>query len=146
MREWIPFVLVLAILGIVSAIAVPRFANSLARYRVGAAAHRIKIDLEYAQARALQSSASLIVSFHPGTEEYEISGVNALDNASQPYSVRLADGPYHADLVSTSFGGDDQVVFDGFGKPDTGGTALLKVGAVETQVVLDADTGKASVQ
>lgn len=142
----IELVLVLTIISILAAIAVPRYANSLARYRADAAARRIVADLDYARQFARSSSASVTVQFKTITNRVQLTGVPSLNDPGVDWQVELEHAPYRADLVSADFGGDAVVVFNGYGDPDSGGTAVVSVGSVVKTVVLDPDTGKAVVQ
>ena len=60
-------VLVVAILGVVAAIAAPRYGNAIQNYRANAAAQRLRADLEYARARAKSTSSSRTVTVSPGS-------------------------------------------------------------------------------
>ena len=54
----IELVMVLAIIGLITAIAAPRYAASLARYRAESAARRVAADLALARREAAASSSS----------------------------------------------------------------------------------------
>ena len=141
----------LAIVGIAAAIATPRYAQSLARYRAESAAHRVAADLAYAQSRARLDGVSRSVSFNVGADGYTMPGVKDPDTGSAPYVVGLGEEPYRATIITASF--DDpmsldvvnEVIFDGYGKPDSAGTVTVKVGSITFSVNLAADSGKATV-
>lgn len=140
-------VLVLAIMATMAAIAVPRYANSLARYRADMAAHRIAADLEYARAAAAAASSSRSVAFHPDTDRYELTGLEHPDHPGSPYEVRLQETPFHTDLTEVVFGTDSQtVVFNGFGLPDNGGKVAVRAGDRVRTIVIDPETGEATIQ
>jgi len=44
--------------------------------------------------------------------------------------------------VSASFGGDATLIYDGFGKPDSGGQVVIAVGAYQKTILVDAGTGQ----
>jgi len=140
-------VVVVVIIGIVSAIAVPRYANALAHHRVDAAARRIVVDLSLAQRQARISSTSQAVEFEVGVGEsaYRLSGMPHLDRSGEEYAVLLYQEPYHATIVSADFGGNKEIVFDGFGVPDSGGVVIVQVGNYQKTITVDAETGQASV-
>jgi len=139
--------MVLAIIATLAAIAAPRYANSLAHYRVEMAARRILADLKYARLFAYIASSSQSVTFYPASDRYEMPAREDPDHPGSPYDVRLCDEPYHADLTSVSFvGGGDTVTFDGFGMPDRGGSVTLQAGNHTRSVLIDAETGRASIQ
>lgn len=140
-------VLVLAIMATMAAIAVPRYANSLTRYRTDMAAHRIAADLEYAQAAAVAASGSQSVVFYPATDRYELTGLEHPDHPGSPYEISLHEPPFQTDLTGVLFGTDSEtVLFDGFGLPDNGGSVQVRTGERVRTVLVEAETGKATIQ
>ena len=142
----IELMMVLTIISILAAIAVPRYANSLARYRADAAANRIVADMAYARQLARSSSAKVTVQFKVISNRVHLNGVPSLNDPAVFWKIELNDAPYRANLVSANFGGDMGVIFNGYGDPDSGGLAVLTVGSETRTVVLNPDTGKAVVQ
>jgi hypothetical protein len=71
-------------------------------------------------------------------------GMNHPDHPSQPFEIRVGDEPYRARIVSASFGGDATLVYDGFGKPDSGGQVVIAVGAYQKTIQVDSGTGQPS--
>jgi prepilin-type N-terminal cleavage/methylation domain-containing protein len=142
----IELVLVMTIISILAAIAVPKYAGALARYHADAAARRVVSDLEYARQLAQTSSATVSVELEIDSDMVHLVGVSNLDNASGDWRTELNNRPYNSDLVSVDFGGDAIVIFNGFGDPDSGGTAVVTAGSVSKTIILNAATGKAVVQ
>jgi prepilin-type N-terminal cleavage/methylation domain-containing protein len=142
----VELVLVMAVLGVLAGIAVPRYSQFLARQRVDAAANRIVTDLSLAQRQARFLSKSLTVKFNLAGSRYTLVGVADPDRPANTYSVSLADEPYSATLQSADLGGDADVTFNGFGVPDTGGTLLVRVGQYQRTIELDGTKGLAKVQ
>ena len=136
---------VVVIIGILSAIAVPRFSNSIALQRVDAAARRIVVDLKLAQREAKVTSSTQTVQF-TNDNAYELVGMPHPDHSGLPYKVDLGDEPYGTRDVSADFGGDSEIIFDMYGMPDSGGSVVIRVGNHLKTVSVDPDTGKASVQ
>lgn len=143
----VELVMVLSIVGVLSAIAVPRVQRSIARQRADAAANRIANDLRYARKRAIQQSASQSLVFvrSAGNDSYGMAGVAGLDNPSAAYRVSLSGEPYLATLASVSFGGKLSVAFDGFGMPDSGGTVVVQVGEFVKTITVDGTTGEPAI-
>lgn len=138
----VELVLVTVILAIFASVAVPRYANFVAQQHVDAAARRIKTDLTLAQRKAKFSSTSQEINFCTGDDSYyEIVGMQDPDHPAKPYVVSLLDEPYRAKIVSAAFGGDAEVVFDGYGMPDSGGTIVIRSGTFQRTITVDADTG-----
>jgi prepilin-type N-terminal cleavage/methylation domain-containing protein len=137
---------VLGIIACLSGIAVPRYAAGLSRYRADLAAQRIVQDLALAQATAKAKSASQTVRIRQGADQVVLFDTAALDPHMPSYCTYLHDSPYKADIRRSRFGGNNYVIFDGWGLPDSGGTAVVRVGSETRTIVLDAETGKATVQ
>ena len=139
-------VIVVAIVAILAAVAVPRYGKANQRYRTEMAARKVIADLAYARKRASMSSSSQSIDFDTSNEQYELPGVKDLRVASNDYTVVLSDAPYNAKIVSANFNGDATVIFDGYGAPDSGGTIVVGVGDYTKTIVLDADSGRAEAQ
>jgi len=136
----------MVIVGVVSAIAIPRFGAMTNNYRSKLGATRIVADLAQARSYALATSSTQSVVFDVAAGSYEVSGVAGLNDSAAAYSVLMADPPYRSTLVSADFGGDATVKFDGFGVPDSGGSVVVAAGGISVTVVLDANTGEAAIQ
>jgi type II secretory pathway pseudopilin PulG len=138
-------VLVAGIVAVIAAMAAPRYANSLARYRAEAAARRVAADLQLARNRAMTANASQSVVFQ--SFRYQIPGLTAMNGAAtSPYRVDLAGDPYRLNAVTADFGGDARVTFDAFGVPDSDGRVTLTCGGTSKTVLLNVRTGAAEVQ
>jgi type II secretion system protein H len=138
--------LVVVIAAVFAAVAAPRYGQASGRYRADLAARRIVSDLRLAQSCAKAASASRTVSFAPATEQYQLLNVPAPDGAAGDYTVILSAEPYRANLVSASFNTSTQVVFNGWGLPNNGGTIVVAVGSQQRTVAVDAGTGRVSIQ
>ena len=139
-------VMVLAVIAMVSAIAVPRYAGAAAQYRVEAAARRIASDLAAARSASRNGGSSQTVTFSVDDASYELPGVTDPDRPSLPYAVRLSEAPYEVRMPSADFGGLPSVTFDGFGMPDRAGSVVVEVGDRRRTVTLNAVTGKAQIE
>ena len=138
--------LVMGIVATLSAIAIPRYGASLTRYRADLAARRIIADLTLARSRAKATSASQTVMFFPSANAYYIPTIVDPDRPSIKYAVSISGTPYRATLVSVDLAGDDNVVFDGWGLPDSGGEIHILVGSESRTISIDSETGKATLQ
>ncbi len=137
-------VVVVAIIGTLSAIAIPRYAEADARYRAESAARRIVADLGLAQAKAYTTGETVTVSFNVAGDMLTVPGMSALEKSSLDYTVRFAEAPYRAHLLLVDFDGTPVVRFDGFGTPNRSGFVVLQVGKVLKTIMLDPSTGKAA--
>jgi len=113
----IELVLVMFIVGIVGAMAVPRFVGFLGNARANAAITRIKSDLAAARLRAKQTGQHQTIVFDTARNEYQIAGWESLKRSADSYTVNLAADPYQATLVTADFDGSATLVFDGWGQP-----------------------------
>lgn len=141
------FVLVAAIIAIVGAIAIPRIGRSLENVRADTVARRIVADLAYAQQIARTESRSVTVTFYPSDARthYKLVGVPHPDHPDQEYDVTLTGEHESIDLAGASFSGTTAVTFDGFGQPDNGGTLLVGNGPARRTIIVNSQTGKATV-
>jgi type IV fimbrial biogenesis protein FimT len=138
--------LVVAIIAVFAAVAAPRYGRAAGRYRADLAARRVVADLRLAQSYAKAASAARRVSFTPATAQYQLVSVPSPDGVAGDYTVDLSAEPYRANVVSASFSGATQVVFSGWGLPNSGGTIVLSVGAERRTVAVDGTTGGISLQ
>jgi len=141
-------IIVVLIIGIMAATAAPRFARSLSYYRAESAAKRIKADLGLARKHAMSTSSMQTVSFTVASDCYSLDGVSDLDHGSPVYEIDLSRSPYTVTVVSAEFDDaeDADVEFNGYGVPDSGGTVVVETGGFQRTIVLDPETGKASIQ
>jgi prepilin-type N-terminal cleavage/methylation domain-containing protein len=154
--------MVLAIMGILAAIATPRFAEVSSRQRAVAAARRIASDIALARASARTASASRKVTFSLRRNAYTLPQLrDPLLNTPAPYLITLSAAPYEAKLVAASFGTDTaitfshtggtdvtgavELVFNGYGEPDSSGWVVVRSGMTLYNVAVDA-AGVVSVQ
>ena len=142
----IEMILVVALAGIVTAIAMPRYGRSLERYRADAAARRVAADLNLAASRARAVSASQTVTFTPAADRYQIVGMADMDHSTAVHTVELGSGIYRARLVSATCGTDSDIIFSGYGVPDSGAMIIVRSGSEQRMVTVDPDSGLASVQ
>lgn len=139
-------VVVLALVALVAALAVPRYVSSVARYRAEAAARRIVADLALARAKAKAASATQVVTFNPATGSYSVTGVRDLDLKAGVYTVSLSRSPYNVSIDYADFGGVPQAKFNMYGSAPFGGKVVVRAGDYACTVALNADDGLAKVQ
>ncbi|MBX2852740.1 MAG: prepilin-type N-terminal cleavage/methylation domain-containing protein [Phycisphaeraceae bacterium] len=116
----VELVLVMLIIGVVSAIAVPRFAQASARQRLDAAANRLIADTALARSRANAASESVTMSFDTNDDIYKVSAV-----AGDAFAVELGASPYDVSITSADFNGNRFVQFNAFGIPQQTGTVTI---------------------
>ncbi len=121
-------VLVVVIIGILTAVALPRYSGTITNFRAESAAQRIANDLKMVQRRARIQGLAHTITFYPSTESYIVSGMPDPDKPAQSYTVKLSLDPYEVDVTSAVFGVDAVVVVDGYGAFDSTGSVVLQCG------------------
>ena len=142
----VELVMVIGIISVIAAIAIPAYARSLQRYAIDAAAQRIVSDLAFAQNLANSTSSTQAVSFAPASATYQVAGMPDPDHLLSAYTVNLAATYSGVALQSANFAGLTQISFDGYGVPKQGGTVVLVLGDLQRTITVDISTGKATVQ
>lgn len=134
-------VMVLAISGLMAAVAIPRLGSATARYQLDYAAKRVASDLERARTNARMASAAQTVTFNLTTNQYVVTGPGTSGT-----TVNMAADPYRVKIASTSFGSPAVATFDAYGLPAAGGTIVLSAGGRTRTVTLNAASGRATWQ
>jgi prepilin-type N-terminal cleavage/methylation domain-containing protein len=142
----IELILVMAIITVLTAMAVPRYTAAQQHYRADAATQRLVADLAMARSRANSTSTTVTVVFNVASSQYQMPGVPDLKHSTATYTVLLGGEPYKATLVSANFASTSQVTFDGYGVPNCGGTVVVRAGGFQRTITLDANSGKAAWQ
>lgn len=139
--------MVLAIIGVMVAMAAPRWGRAVAHYQADAAARRVCADLAWAQARARVTSSSLTVHFNLPSNQYQFVGIADPDHPSIAYTVNLDAFPYRSTIASAAaLDASGNITFDGYGNPATSGTIVLQSGDYQRAVSISANSGAISLQ
>lgn len=142
--------IVLVIIGIIAAIAVPMY-SSAASVQLKTAANMITSDLEYAKSMAISTGQTYQIVFDTAAESYSIKvkdingnyqliahpvhvGINYIVNFAS--DIRLNK----VDIVSTTFGVGNTIMFNYLGTPLDGGGASLNNGSIFLRVSADGST------
>lgn len=117
----IELVVVIMIVSVLTAIAVPRFADSAARSRVTSAADRLGAEIMLTRDRARAASAPRALTVTRG------SGMLRLLDAEETVLATSDLGlePYAATVVRTDLPGS-QVQFNGYGLPTASGRVMVR--------------------
>lgn len=115
----IELIIVITIIGILSAIAVPKFASATTRYRVECGAARLARDLEKIREQAITRSLAYNLEFDDSQMTYSFEPVGI---AAERQVVDLAGEPYRVaiDVITPPTA---RLSFDGFGNA-TGDTSI----------------------
>jgi type II secretory pathway pseudopilin PulG len=141
----VELVMVAAVVMLLAAMAIPRYARSISRWRAESAARRIAADIALAQWQARITSASQSIAFDVPASAYTLAGMTHPDYPAQTYTVKLGAEPYLATVTSANFGGDSTLIFNGYGLPDSGGEVRISAGGLSYRVWVNADTGRVNI-
>ena len=135
--------MVVAIMAIMAALAIPRLASASAVRRLEAATLRVVADLRHAQQHALASSSTIQIAFDAANESYTVGAPSPTGSAAS-YSVKLSDPPLGVmiDSVTLTSG---RAPFDGDGLPEMSGVITLKAGRFQRQITLTQGTPSLSL-
>lgn len=134
----VELVLVILIVGVIAAIAMPRFAQASARQQLEAAARRVEADLNQARIRARAASRSVTVTFDVNRNLYQFN-----NEGGEATIVELGMSPYNVSIANADFSGNAKAYFNGYGLPASGGTVTLSSGSGKINIVLNQN-GEAS--
>lgn len=147
----VDLVITVLIVGILAAVAAPRFTDAAARLNAESVARRIAGDLNYARRIARQTSRTVSITFRATPPGYDMTGVEHPAHAAQSYSVNIADIDGSVRLSSYNFDGGAKVSFNNYGRPLVGslalvaGTVVVRSGSHSVNVTIDPSTGEASI-
>lgn len=142
----VELVVVILLLGIVAAAAGPRITKTLHRHRALAAARRIAADLEFARDTARNGSAAQSIRFDVNANSYTIPGIADPDRPASGYQVSLARIGLEAQITKVDAGGDSTLLIDGYGTPDSDARITVVAGKHAVTVVLNAATGRITLE
>lgn len=150
----VEIVVVVLVIGVFAAVAVPRYAGSLAHARLEAAAQRIAADLARLQRLARTTGDTVTIEFamDENVSEYAVASdwqpgdLDSPRNAAEPIEVvDLTVYPYEVTIASADFNNDPILKYNGYGVPDSGGTIVLRVGQSTKTILVDPQTGLPSI-
>ena len=128
---------VIGIIGIVSAIAIPSYISWLPKKRMSGAARDIYSVMQYARTRAVKEKKRVVINFTPGLGAagiYDVfiddgsGGGTANDNSQNGTEPTIKTGqmPGDVNMFQAQFGAASWVRFDSRGRPNgTGGNVRI---------------------
>ena len=128
----VELVITLAIIGMLAAIAIPRYGQAQTRYRADAAAQRIAIDIQRARDTARTTSSAQLFFI---ADQVRYGYGTATNNAT---IVDLSQDPYRA-LATTGALGSGNITFNGFGKPTSSSYFFVGTSDEWRRIDVDAD-------
>lgn len=111
----IELTIVVAILGIIAAIAVPRFADAASGRQLQASKKQLLSDIENTKLRARATSTPHTIKFYPSRNIYVIAEGNTVDDNSIIIARDLTVDPFDTRIARTDLGGDEVITVTAFG-------------------------------
>ncbi len=147
-------VLVVGIIAVLSAIAIPRFANAIQGNTLDRAADRVAAAIRTARAGALRSRQSHKVVIDTTANTCTLwkicapaadQAVPDPDHPGQAYVLNAGDAPYRGVRIASTDFADNTVTFDRFGSPAAGGTITISLGTRSRTIRVMAGSGRVKV-
>ena len=156
----IDVMVVIALIAILSAIAVPNYIGWLPKYRLSTSARDVLSDLEYARATAIKVNAGVIVEFDTVNNTYRLWIDNgALTNKDNwvkdgdERTLRSRSTAPGISLTAANFSGSPRVRFTGNGIPEVqtvppslGGGNITLANKISSRTVSLSFGGKARIE
>ena len=111
----IELVVVVSIVGIIAAIAVPKFADAGAGRRLSAAKRALISDIHATQLRARATSKTHVVMFYPDSNKYIIFESTEVKRETIVLNRDLDNDPYNLSINSTNIPGNQYAIITPFG-------------------------------
>jgi prepilin-type N-terminal cleavage/methylation domain-containing protein len=139
----IELAIVVSIIGIISAIAIPKFADGASGRKLQGVKKQLLADIQTAKIRARATSTQHTIKFFVSDEIYVIVEGNEIKKDAIVISRDLTESPFDATIRRTNLGGDEVMVITPYGDLSPSGTIRFKVGNERIDVLLEgiADTG-----
>lgn len=112
----IEMVLVVVIMGVIVAIAAPRFADAESGRNLSSAKRMIESDIKSLQLRARATGKEHVIVFYPDKETYVAFEGTDIDRNAIVLSRTLTNDPASVELTRTDIGGDENIVVNVFGE------------------------------
>lgn len=132
----VELLLVIAIVSVIGAVAIPRFAQATSNHRLEAAADRLIADLQLARTRARVASQEVVVSFDLADHQYSLTGAGG-----DKVGVDLSEAPYEVKIARIVLRSGNSITFNAFGVPQQTGVIFLTDGS-NTQAVTLTEGGQ----
>lgn len=144
--------IVMLIIGIMAAIAAPRFSNATRSAQVRSAAIQTASHVEFVRQSAINGNRSTSLTYNESNVSYQSGEVDFADRIGQLISVDLREVFDASIQLKASFDNTNTISFDVEGVPTVGTTAMqngfIEISASGVQsyyIVIAAGTGYVSV-
>ena len=140
----VELVIVIVIVSITAAIAIPRLSGASIRYRVDAAVQQVLSDVNITAADANRTSQTRSILFDAASESYTLIDQASLNNPAVDQTVNLSHEPYNVNVLGVNFDGDSQLDISGHGLVLEDGELTLAAGRQGRRIVFTG--GASSIQ
>ncbi|MBL8889493.1 MAG: prepilin-type N-terminal cleavage/methylation domain-containing protein [Planctomycetaceae bacterium] len=138
----VELMVVTLVMGIMAAVAAPKFAAALQHHALEMAAKRIVADLESARSLAYTTGVSQTVRFSTSSGRYQHVGLVDPDRPTvSDYTVDITDAPYGCAFKNVS---NEVLTYNGHGLPNTGTEIIVFLGNIQRTITVSATTGRAT--
>ncbi len=142
-------IVVIILLGVASAVAIPQFSSNSQQY-AQAAARVISQDIQYAQDLATTSQSPVTLALDSEGSGYSLKNsvgtILTHPITHKPYTVSFQDDAGISSLtINHSFGTPGAIVFDAFGSPNASGTFTISHASLPSNVVVTLHEATGSV-
>ncbi len=135
--------IVMLVLGVLAAIAVPKYYSWIQVNRVRSASKTLIADLNYASSMARTTSQSVSLTFDIARNTYTILDVVNPRRPEIPYAVNMGAPPFEVDINR----GTTKLTFDKYGNATTDGAWTIQAdGVVSAQVTIAANQSNSVLQ
>lgn len=131
-------VVVITIMGVVGAVAIPRLASGNERFKAHRAAEAAADVL-----REVSLEARSLGEFRRVRIRDDVDWLAIRDDTQRLSKVDFTEPRYRADIAAVRLeDGTDKVDFDGFGYPNQSGVAVFTVSGYSRALMIDAQSGE----
>jgi Tfp pilus assembly protein FimT len=142
--SFVEVVIATMVVGIMAAVAAPRFAEAIQYHSVEMAAKRIVADLELTRSVAYTTGGSQTVRFDAQAGTYQLVGIVDPDRPkATDTTVNITDTPYSCQFRSID---NSVLTYNGHGLPNTGAQIVIRNGSLQRTIRVNATSGRASYQ
>lgn len=111
----IELVIVVFVIGIIAAIAMPKFSYADSGRRLSTCQRAVRGDIELIQTRARTTGKTHVIQFYPAIDKYVAFEGTEIKKNNIVLSRDLSASPYEMDLSRTTIGGDQYILISPYG-------------------------------
>ncbi len=143
----IELVIVVAIMAVIAAIAMPRFADAASGRSLQSAKNIILDDLQRVKMRARATKTQHVIQFLPSSEMYIVAEGSTIRTDSIVLARDLSNSPYGVQIYRTNRSGDNTAIITPFGDLSPSVRVQITDGTNSINVDLEGipDTGESPI-